>query len=412
MTDEQTSAAESPPLFSVLPMPADLDNAPFPDKGPYYLVGRDRAYIHKNIHQGRVILPVNKIDALPDPMQGKRGFFWYNENIKLPGELVGKVWSFFRAVYNRRGSEAMVFLTYHNADECPSPRGCYNKYHVFVPPQRASGGGVEAKFNPEHLARGFRTVGTIHSHCDFGAFHSGTDTHDADGHDGLHMTIGKVKSNPPEIATMVSVNGIRWDFKPEQVIDGELKFNLHPRWWERYIEDPIPINQGKHISQWVKDRPNSAVVGGRRTSDPFPGRNGTTGTTTAGTPPAGSQVPATTTTPGARTPATTGSRSTPAPTSRGSENDKSALNNDDLSDLLDCAAALEWANLLPAGFNAEELNATIIDIATDLDQIQWTLDSLGIEMRMEFDLIADFPADEEDDPRQTTLPFPYDQIGD
>ena len=59
MTDEQTSAAESPPLFSVLPMPADLDNAPFPDKGPYYLVGRDRAYIHKNIHQGRVILPIN-----------------------------------------------------------------------------------------------------------------------------------------------------------------------------------------------------------------------------------------------------------------------------------------------------------------------------------------------------------------
>lgn len=41
---------------------------------------------------------------------------------------------------------------------------------------------------------GWRIYGTIHSHCDFSAYHSGVDDNDEEQFDGLHITIGKVKS--------------------------------------------------------------------------------------------------------------------------------------------------------------------------------------------------------------------------
>lgn len=259
---------DAPAMFSVIPMTEDINDLPLPDNGPYYILGKGRLYIHKRIFQGRTILPVKEIPTIPDPLTDKKGFFWYDEDkITLPGDLVGMVWSFFRSIYNQRGSEAMVFLTWHKD----------HGVRVFVPPQHASHGGVQSQFNPEHLTPGTRVIGTIHSHCDFDAFHSGTDTHDAEGHDGLHMTIGKVKSNPPQIATMVSIGGQSWDFQPDQVIDGELIFTKHPRWWERYVSDPAPINKGKHVSNWeprqtaigFPTRSNPMKVGGSQMPIPF-----------------------------------------------------------------------------------------------------------------------------------------------
>lgn len=251
---KQPEAPPAPALMSVITMTGTLEDLPPPDNGPYYVVANERTYLHKRIHQGRVLLPVTTIDTLPDPLAGKRGFFWWDEErMPIPASLVGQVWSFFRTIFNRRHSEAMVYLTYH-AKECPSPKSCHNGYHVFVPIQAASGGGVQSIFDPKHLAKGFRIIGTIHSHCDFDAFHSGTDTHDADDHDGIHMTIGKVGNNPPDIATMVSIGGVKWDFQPSDAIAGDLSFIKHPRWWERYVVDPTPENQNKHVSQWGSGR--------------------------------------------------------------------------------------------------------------------------------------------------------------
>lgn len=43
-------------------------------------------------------------------------------------------------------------------------------------------------------AAGYVIYGTIHSHCNFGAFHSGVDDNDEIQFDGLHITIGNVRS--------------------------------------------------------------------------------------------------------------------------------------------------------------------------------------------------------------------------
>lgn len=42
------------------------------------------------------------------------------------------------------------------------------------------------------LNDGYELIGTIHSHCDFAAFHSGVDDADEINFDGLHITIGKL----------------------------------------------------------------------------------------------------------------------------------------------------------------------------------------------------------------------------
>lgn len=45
------------------------------------------------------------------------------------------------------------------------------------------------------VQNGYKLYGTIHSHCDFSAFHSGVDDADEKKFDGLHITIGHVKKD-------------------------------------------------------------------------------------------------------------------------------------------------------------------------------------------------------------------------
>ena len=212
-------------ITTVLPLIEDVEALPEP--APFYhLVGRDGPYIHKQTLFGRVIVPVKEITHLPKTA----GHLW-SDIPKIPADTIAQVLSFFRAIYERQHSEAMVYLTYKDGE-----------YRVFVPPQTASGGGVKATLDLAHIADGWAIAGSIHSHCNFSAFHSGTDTHDADGHDGIHMTIGNIASDTPSFATMLSFNKVRWDIDFTDATDHDGKTSTaHPEWWERYVEKPQPF---------------------------------------------------------------------------------------------------------------------------------------------------------------------------
>ena len=73
-------------------------------------------------------------------------------------------------------------------------------WEVEVPEQKVSGGGVSYERNDEEIQKfeemGFVLVGSVHSHCEMGAFHSSTDDADEFNFDGLHITIGKINSGP------------------------------------------------------------------------------------------------------------------------------------------------------------------------------------------------------------------------
>lgn len=245
------TATPAPALFSIVPF-TDHDSVVDPANGPYLLAGKKGYSIVKRTHWGRAIVPIKEAPTAPDikPM------LWHH--LDFPVELLGQAWSFFRAIYRARHSEAMVDITYDDT----------HGYRLFVPPQTTSGGGVKATRTPSHYLNS-QIVGTIHSHCMMSAFHSGTDTHDADEHDGLHITIGRVDSDKPEFATMVSINKIRWHFDIEELYPNGVTEVPHPTWWERQVKDPPKYDQGKHISQW-------ASANRTRTAPPGPPQGQTT----------------------------------------------------------------------------------------------------------------------------------------
>jgi hypothetical protein len=63
-------------------------------------------------------------------------------------------------------------------------------------------------------------VGTIHSHCDFSAFHSGTDEADESTFDGVHLTFGHVNSDKFSIASSIVFNNNRSKLEPSDVALG------------------------------------------------------------------------------------------------------------------------------------------------------------------------------------------------
>lgn len=189
--------------------------------------------IDKKTLFGRVIVPVKDNPFLPElPFEAR----FYQDMPKIPASVVGQAWSFFKAVFAAKGSEAMAFITWDGT-----------AYGLFVPPQTAHHAGVKAKVDT--IPSGAALVGSIHSHCDFGAFHSGTDTHDADGHDGIHITLGHVnREDEPEIAIMASFSKIHFTLKPEDTIEG-ITLTAHPAEWLERVSKPEPPQA--YTSPWI-----------------------------------------------------------------------------------------------------------------------------------------------------------------
>lgn len=216
----------TPQMTDILTVPKDLDELPAPD--PWYFVNtKDQPMVMKKTMFGRALVPVDEIPHLP-----KIGpVLWARDFPKIPAKLINQVWSYFAEVWRLHKTEAMVYLTWKDGT-----------YRVFVPDQHPTGGHVTVEdFTATKLQRGWRIAGTIHSHCNFGAFHSGTDKADADKHDGVHITMGHVDDPKKfEMACMVSISKIHWDFKAEDIIDGDVGQSTHPKWWEDHIKERRP----------------------------------------------------------------------------------------------------------------------------------------------------------------------------
>jgi len=156
--------------------------------------------------------------------------FHFNKN-KLPVHIITQAHDFFRRIYNAKNTESSAFITYN--DET-------GDYRLFIPEQYCTHGSVNHKLEVGAIRHGYRAVGTIHSHCNFGAFHSGTDTHDMEGMPGVHITLGHVDQNEPEVAIALSVNKSRFDpvdfdtiVNKEGILDKN-GFSTAPEWWDSF----------------------------------------------------------------------------------------------------------------------------------------------------------------------------------
>lgn len=186
-----------------------------PKTGSYYVVAGNGIFYHKE-NQGGItygMIPVKDIPVLAKIEHGA------TVGVRLPklGEKhVHQIKEFFRRVVKEHNSEANTILFYH-----PETKD----YKVYVPEQEVTHGSVDYKReaffeNEESGLAGYLRVGTIHSHCNFDAFHSSTDVGDEGDFDGVHVTFGHNDKDEFSISCSIVVNGFRAKVDPQKYLEG------------------------------------------------------------------------------------------------------------------------------------------------------------------------------------------------
>jgi len=179
------------------------DNIELPDDDIFYVVGKNGQFIRKNMGLIDALVPVKSISILNNVKPYVR-----MKIPKIPSKVFTRVVSFFKNVYRLHHSEAVVML-YLETDS--------KKYYIHVPPQKVSGASVEYERNVSFPGK--TLVGTIHSHSNFGAFHSGTDKDDEKGFDGIHITVGNLGEDMyHSVACSLVSNGFRVKVEPEDYV--------------------------------------------------------------------------------------------------------------------------------------------------------------------------------------------------
>jgi hypothetical protein len=143
---------------------------------------------------------------------------------------MGRVVGFFRAVYDRQQTEALVLLLWQD-----------DRFELLVPSQSTSAVSVRHKLDSSSLPAGSRLVGTIHSHGAFSAFASATDEDDEADLDGLHVVVGDLLRRRPSTSAALVVDGYRFGVRQSQVLERPRAIVPPPdEWLARVKVAPAP----------------------------------------------------------------------------------------------------------------------------------------------------------------------------
>lgn len=196
------------PGFPVFLYQKDMD---LPNEGTYFVVASNGIWMHKDTGICKCFVPVENIGFLDD-LETKA-----KVDVKLPKipeKIVWQIKHFFKIVVEYLNSESAILLYYNP----------YNKnYKVYVPEQIVSHGSVSYKrIATTHIEdmENYLCVGTIHSHCDFDAFHSHIDVQDEANFDGLHITFGNNDKEEFTITSSIVVNSFRSEIDPIVILEG------------------------------------------------------------------------------------------------------------------------------------------------------------------------------------------------
>lgn len=182
-----------------------------PEDDICYIIAKGGIYLKKKLDMVESVAKVSNISFLKDIDS--------YASIDLPiisGKKIAQVINFFRKVYREHRSEACVVLYYNEAT---------NNIKIDAPKQEVSGASVD--YESEDFEN-YHKVGTIHSHANFSAFHSGVDDADEFGFDGLHITLGHVGNDDHRVSVSCSivVNGDRYIGDIEDYVEGLTSVSL------------------------------------------------------------------------------------------------------------------------------------------------------------------------------------------
>lgn len=198
--------------FPIFPSTSDLTEL---DKKHqyYFLIGKDGYFLRKQTALYNAIVRVDEIAHLPEVDETLTPQFK-----PLPYVMLQSIVAFLRAVYERFRGEGIVIL-------------CYNpttgRWDWVVPPQETTKNGLSVNYDPKtvEIPAGYVLAGTVHSHCDAGAFQSGTDSHDENHFDGLHITVGNLNTIPSFHIRFIA-HGSTWNFEDQGKLVEELEGNF------------------------------------------------------------------------------------------------------------------------------------------------------------------------------------------
>lgn len=207
-----------------LPKPGGTESVP-KSAFPYYIVAKDGLYQQTQSVLGRAITKSKNFPAHLPEMKDSGEFTF--EADRIPANICSQIVDFFKRIWNKHHTEAEVILLMHRDTR---------EWGILIPTQKTSGAAVDSRVDPEKIPDPWLVVGSMHSHCNFSAFHSGTDRGDAENMNGAHFTIGFLEKEIPEIVAMVAWNGIMFNYKPEELADfSDLNAAKAPEEWDDYV---------------------------------------------------------------------------------------------------------------------------------------------------------------------------------
>lgn len=207
-------AEQAPKKLALYPIYLYEEGMELPKEGKYYIVTANGIWFRKETKVGSGLVKVQGI-----PWLEKVDATLALQLPKIPGIIVAQAKAFFERVFQVHKAEAYVTLMYSSK---------LNQYRLWCPKQTVTSASVnyDRTDQPDFAERAqedWQMVGTIHSHCDFGAYHSGTDVGDEATFDGIHITIGHVNRKQFSMAASIAFNNQREQMEPENCCLGVVR---------------------------------------------------------------------------------------------------------------------------------------------------------------------------------------------
>lgn len=221
---------------------------PWPEEPVFYQVTADGLFLCRNHAFFRSSVATKRWPA----ELAEHGAFLQLRYPKLSRRYFELVIGFFDRIAELHGSEAAVLLCWDRAARRVLP---------LIPDQLA---GVSRSWRgrphaldvqyevPTELPAELAIIGDIHSHVDGPAYASGVDKDDEVHRPGLHMVVGRISREPPELHIEAVVDAARFHVAPHLVIEGYRRRRLGvPQFWL----DRVKI---KRYKSWWDDEEDTA----------------------------------------------------------------------------------------------------------------------------------------------------------
>jgi hypothetical protein len=172
---------------------------------------------------------------------------------KIPRRMFERIVGFFSAVAERHAAEAGVLLVWDKVHE---------RMDLFVPRQLATVGKTWAGDlypiglhydRPTDLGPECVIIADVHSHVYDLAYSSSQDKYDEEYLAGLHVVVGRLHLEPPDLHVEFVVDGYRFTVDPAHVLEGyESRCDDVPQAWLDLVSVKIsgPGNSSTTINGW------------------------------------------------------------------------------------------------------------------------------------------------------------------